>query len=94
MNKPADLPTGQAARSILNFIDGEHVAAGSGKTFENRSPVDGRLIGRISEAGAVEVDAAVKAARAALTGPWGAMEMPQRTELLYAVANEINRRFD
>ncbi len=36
----------------------------------------------------------MKAARAALAGPWGALEMAERTELLYAVANEINRRFD
>jgi aminomuconate-semialdehyde/2-hydroxymuconate-6-semialdehyde dehydrogenase len=40
------------------------------------------------------VDAAVKAARAALLGPWGRMELAERTELLYGVANEINRRFD
>ena len=84
----------QQFASTLNFIDGQFVAAASGKTFENRSPVDGRLLGLVSEAGEAEVDAAVKAARAALAGPWGALEMAERTELLYAVANEINRRFD
>ena len=89
--KPAPAP--QAA-SFLNFIDGAFVAAGSGKTFEKRSPVDARLIGFVSEAGEAEVDRAVQAARAALAGPWGALEMAERTELLYAVANEINRRFD
>ena len=78
----------------LNFIGGEFVAAASGKTFENRSPVDARLLGLVSEAGEAEVDAAVKAARAALAGPWGALDMAARTALLYAVANEINRRFD
>src|SRR3972149_1873253 len=78
----------------LNFIGGEFVAAQSGKTFENRSPVDGRLLGRVSEAGEVEVDAAVTAARAALAGPWGALDLAERTELRSAVANEINRRFD
>ena len=90
MNKPADLQL----RTTLNFINGDYFAAKSGKTFENRSPADGRLVSMVSEAGAGEVDAAVRAARAALLGPWGKMEMAERTELLYGVANEINRRFD
>jgi aminomuconate-semialdehyde/2-hydroxymuconate-6-semialdehyde dehydrogenase len=48
----------------------------------------------VSEAGAPEVDAAVAAARAALAGPWGRLAVAERVDLLYAVANEINRRFD
>ena len=48
-----------AEKRILNFINGEHVAAKSGKTFENRSPVDGSLVGMASEAGKEEVDAAI-----------------------------------
>ena len=56
-------------KATHNFIGGEFVAAKSGKTFENRSPVDGRLIGLVAEAGEPEVDAAVRAARAALAGP-------------------------
>ena len=67
----------QQVASTLNFIDGQFVAAQSGKTFENRSPVDARLLGLVSEAGEAEVDAAVKAARAALAGPWGALEMAE-----------------
>src|ERR1035441_2655823 len=84
----------QQVATTLNFIDGQFVAAASGKTFDNRSPVDGRLLGLVSEAGEAEVDSAVNAARAALAGPWGALDMTERTELLYAVANEISRRFD
>ena len=80
-------------KQILNFINGEYVAAKSGKTFENRSPVDNRLVGMVSEAGKEEVDAAVKAALAALEGPWGSMDISKRSELMYAVADEINRRF-
>jgi len=94
MSKSAAVPAGQQVRSTLNFINGEYIVAKSGKTFENRSPADGRLVSMVSEAGVGEVDAAVRAARAALTGPWGKMELAERTELLYAVANEINRRFD
>src|ERR1700752_1009735 len=82
-----------AEKKILNFINGEYIASKSGKTFEDRSPVDGSLVGMVSEAGKEEVDAAVKAARAALEGPWGSMDIAKRSELLYAVADEINRRF-
>jgi acyl-CoA reductase-like NAD-dependent aldehyde dehydrogenase len=53
--------TQQSAR-FLNFIGGEFLAASSGKTFENRSPVDGRLLGLVSEAGEAEVDAALSGA--------------------------------
>ncbi|HTS23979.1 MAG TPA: 2-hydroxymuconic semialdehyde dehydrogenase [Casimicrobiaceae bacterium] len=82
-----------ADKKILNFINGEFVASKSGKTFEDRSPVDGSLVGVVSEAGKEEVDAAVKAARAALEGPWSTMDIAKRSELLYGVADEINRRF-
>ena len=81
-------------RTIPNFIGGEFVQAASGKTFEKRSPLDNRVLAMVSEAGRAEVDAAVSAARAALHGPWGSMTMAQRVDMLYAVANEIDRRFD
>ncbi|WP_116474559.1 2-hydroxymuconic semialdehyde dehydrogenase [Zobellella maritima] len=77
-----------------HFINGEYVASQSGKTFENRCPVDNGLIGLVHEAGREEVDAAVKAAKAALKGPWGKLTQAQRTALLHKVANRINARFD
>ena len=81
-------------RLIENFIGGEYTAGLSGKTFEKRSPVDNRVIARIAEAGQAEVDAAVRAARAALNGEWGGLTLEQRVDLLYGVADEINRRFE
>ena len=79
-------------KQFLNFIDGEFVA--TGKTFDKRGPVDNRVIGQVHEAGAAEVDAAVRAAHAATKGDWGRMPVAKRVELLHAVADEINRRFD
>ena len=79
-------------KQIKNFIGGEFVA--TQKWFDKRSPVDNQLIAQVAEAGRGEVDAAVKAARAALHGPWGQMTVADRVDMLYAVANEINRRFD
>jgi aminomuconate-semialdehyde/2-hydroxymuconate-6-semialdehyde dehydrogenase len=81
-------------KQILNFINGEFVASASGRMFEKRSPVDDRLLGLVSEAGRAEVDAAVNAAKVALDGPWGHMDTNQRSDLLHAVAREIERRFD
>ncbi|VVD94434.1 betaine-aldehyde dehydrogenase [Pandoraea aquatica] len=79
-------------KDFQNFINGEWVS--SPRTFENRNPVDNSVIGLVHEAGRSEVDAAVRAARAALQGPWGKMTVAQRVELLHAVADGINRRFD
>ena len=81
-------------KEFLNFIDGEYVKNASGNTFEDINPVDGRVIGRVYEAGKPEVDAAVAAAKAALKGDWGRLSVVERCRLLDAVALEINRRFD
>ncbi len=81
-------------KQFLHFIDGAFQPSASGKTFENRNPIDNSLIGSVCEGGRAEVDAAVAAARAALKGPWGKMPVTRRAELLHAVADEINRRFD
>ena len=79
-------------KQFLNFINGEFVS--TGKTFEKRAPVNNQVIGQVHEAGQAEVDAAVAAGRAALRGEWGKMSVVRRAELLHAVADEINRRFD
>jgi len=79
-------------KQFRNFINGEFVA--TGKTFDKHAPIDNRVIGAVHEAGQAEVDAAVASARAALKGPWGSMTVVQRVDMLYAVADEINRRFD
>src|SRR5690349_3242264 len=79
-------------KQIRNFINGEF--SEGAKWFDKRSPLNNAVIAQVAEAGRAEVDAAVKAARAALDGPWGKMTVAERVDLLYAVANEINRRFD
>jgi aminomuconate-semialdehyde/2-hydroxymuconate-6-semialdehyde dehydrogenase len=79
---------------VLHFINGSYTRGTSRKSFEKRSPVSGKVIAMVCEAGEAEIDAAVKAARTALTGPWGRMSIAERTELLAKVADEIHRRFD
>lgn len=80
--------------SIQLFIDGKFQPASSGKTFDNIDPTTGKRIALVHEASRDDVDAAVRAARAALAGPWGKMPLEKRCAMLHAVADEINRRFD
>ena len=77
-----------------HFIDGVHTGGGGNRGFENFTPLDGTALGIVPEGGAAEVDAAVGAARAALAGPWGAMAVAERADLLCRVADGINARFD
>ncbi len=81
-------------KEFKHFINGEFIPSASGTTFENRSPVDNSLIGMVHEAGKQEVDAAVAAAKQALTGEWGKYTQAQRIALLNKVADRINERFD
>ena len=92
--KPDQPASSAAVKEIRNFIAGEYVGSASGRFFDKRSPVNGALIAKVSEAGEAEVDAAVKAARAALDGPWGRIPPGERGDLLYALANEINKNFN
>lgn len=79
-------------KQVLNFINGDYVA--STNQFEKKSPVNGGVIAQIHEATKADVDAAVSAANAALSGPWGSMTVAERVDRLYAVADGINKRFD
>ena len=86
--------TAAAPATVRHYIDGRYVEKGANRTFENRSPVDGTLVSLVAEAGTDEVDAAVAAAKRALHGPWAGMSVADRSKLLHAVADEIDRRFE
>ncbi len=79
-------------KEFKHFINGQFVASSS--SFENRCPADNKLIGTVYEAGKAEVDTAVKAANAAMKGPWGKLSLNARVALLYKVADRINERFE
>ena len=59
------------AEPLGHFINGENVASESGTTFENRSPVDGSLLGIVASGGAADVARAADAAEEAF-GAWSA----------------------
>ncbi|GAA4533779.1 aldehyde dehydrogenase [Amycolatopsis samaneae] len=75
------------------FIDGDYVEEADSH-FPNVSPVDGRPVSRVAAAGRSLVDRAVGAARRAFDGPWGAMGVPERAELLRRIARRIEERAD
>lgn len=77
---------------IRHYIDGEFVA--SAGTFPDTCPVDGHLVANVCEADAALVDRAVQAARRALQGPWGQLDVQQRAALLHRIADGIEARFD
>ncbi len=53
------------------LIDGNFVAAKSGKTFDNVGPRDGKIVSKVASCDADDIDAAVKSARAAFEdGRW------------------------
>jgi len=94
LHKQVQVGVDSARRDAAHFIDGVFTQGTTGKSWENRSPLDNSLIGRVPEGALAEVDEAVRAAHAALEGPWGRMSVVERTDLLAAVADEINNRFD
>jgi phenylacetaldehyde dehydrogenase len=70
------------------LIGGEGVAARSGSRFEVVDPATGATIASVPEAGAEDVDAAVAAARGALSG-WRATPPAERAELLWRLGARI-----
>ena len=75
-----------------NHVDGEWVE--SPRRFDDVNPADGSLVAHVHEADRTTVDAAVQAGRRAVAGSWGKSTVAERAGMLYAVAAEIERRFD
>ena len=74
------------------FIGGEWVDAASGETFDTVDPATGAAWARVPEAGAADVDAAVRAARAALADPaWADLTPAGRGRLLRRLADVLRR---
>ena len=72
------------------LINGQSVSAVSGKTLDVLSPVDGLKFETIPRGDAADVDVAVRAANAALAGPWGKMTALERGRLLMKLGEKIS----
>ena len=76
------------------YINGDHVPAANGETFEVRNPATEEVIAKVSEAQLKDIDVAVAAARKAFDeGEWTKMEAAERAHLIYKFADllEENR---
>jgi acyl-CoA reductase-like NAD-dependent aldehyde dehydrogenase len=90
-----------AARDFISrdhglLINGEWVPASDGATFETVDPATGQAISSLAQGSADDVDAAVKAARAAFAddAPWRTMTAPDRARLLTRLADLLEANAD
>jgi len=72
------------------FIGGAWRSAKSGERFETRDPATGKTLGTLAQADQADVDAAVRAARAA-QGAWAALGGHSRARHLYALARLVQK---
>ena len=73
------------------LIGEEWLESASGETFETIDPATGDVICAVAKAGAEDVDRAVKAAQAALEGPWSQMPASGREKLMHALADLVDK---
>ncbi|MEG8220516.1 2-hydroxymuconic semialdehyde dehydrogenase [Sphingobium sp. LB126] len=93
--EPIGRPSGEpkaAVRQLRNFVGGCYLE--DGKPFDVVDPATGKQHAVAYEADASVIDAAVRAARAAVEGEWGRMTLARRRVLLTKVADLIDARFD
>jgi aldehyde dehydrogenase (NAD+) len=73
------------------FIDGEFREAADGKVFKSLSPSSEEVLSEVAQAGADDVDAAVKAARRAFAS-WSALPGAERAKYLFRIARIVQER--
>jgi aldehyde dehydrogenase (NAD+) len=74
------------------FIGGEFVEPLSGAYFETVNPANGEKIAEVAQAGAEDVDAAVKAARKAYENVWSKMLPKERAKYIFRIARLMQER--
>ena len=74
------------------FINGEFTAPIDGGSFKTVNPATEEVLSQISSAGALDVDAAVSAARRAHGRVWGPMSGRDRAKYLFRIARLIQER--
>jgi aldehyde dehydrogenase (NAD+) len=90
MNAPATTDARATVRTpAQHFIANAWVAARSGETLPMIDPSTGQPFAAIARGDAVDVDVAVKAARAAFDGGWGSLSPAEKGRLLGKLARAI-----
>ncbi len=78
------------ARRFGHFIHGAWQAPATREYFDTSDPSTGEKLASVAQGAPADVDAAVKAARAAL-GPWQALTPHERARYLYALARQVQK---
>jgi phenylacetaldehyde dehydrogenase len=75
------------------LINGRWAPAASGKTFDVFNPATGEVIAKVPSGDTPDIDEAVRAARAAFEGgPWRALTVSKRGQLLWKLADLLEAR--
>ena len=72
--------------TLPHYINGRPVAGSSGQSFDNLTPIDNSVIGKVSAGNAEDIDAACTAAQAAFPA-WRDMPGEERKVLLHRIAD-------
>ena len=76
------------------FIGGQWRAGASGQTLPLVDPSDGSALARIARGNAADIDAAVAAAQAALSGDWGRLTAAERGRVLARIGARVLEQVD
>ncbi|TDV35806.1 aldehyde dehydrogenase (NAD+) [Paraburkholderia caballeronis] len=90
-DQPARAWLARHADGFGHFVGGAWRAAQAGDTFDTREPATGARLARVAQGGDADVDAAVRAARAAQPA-WAAAGGAARARHLYALARMVQRQ--
>jgi aldehyde dehydrogenase (NAD+) len=77
-------------RRFGHFINGTWVAPSAGEYFDTADPSTGEKLASVAQGSAADVDAAVRAARAALP-QWQSLTAHTRARYLYALARQVQK---
>jgi aldehyde dehydrogenase (NAD+) len=76
--------------SFTHYIGGKFVEPAAGEYFESINPATGRMLARVAQGSAADVDRAVAAARHA-QADWAALAPHARARYLYAIARQLQK---
>lgn len=77
-----------------HFINGQWVPASSGQTLPVIDPSTGAVFDTLARGDAADIDLAVSAARAALSGPWSKLTATERGRILMKMSQLMLERVD
>src|SRR5882762_546996 len=80
----------RSGRRFSHFINGTWQPSANGEYFDTTDPSTGEKLASVSQGSAADVDAAVKAARGALSA-WQALTPHARARYLYALARQVQK---